>query len=151
MTATAPRAYAGAVSRAVAYLMDVLVVGVLFTGGAALVGVIAAVVGARWRDIAPAAAVCVAVLPALLAAYWALFWALAGRTPGMAVLGMRVVATGRHRLSWPAALVRALVLAYFPIGAVWSLVDRRQQGVHDKVARTTVVRVPWQPRRPPAR
>jgi uncharacterized RDD family membrane protein YckC len=34
------------------------------------------------------------------------------------------------------------VLAYFPIGAVWALVDGRHQAIHDKLARTVVVRVP---------
>ena len=72
----------------------------------------------------------------------ALFWFLAGRTPGMAVLGLRVVTTHPRRLSWIAALLRALVLAYFPLGALWALADRRCQGVHDKVAHTSVVRVP---------
>ncbi|GAA3351776.1 RDD family protein [Amorphoplanes nipponensis] len=143
MTTTAAREYAGPVSRAVAYLMDAFLVAALGTAAAAAAAVITAVMGARLHD---ATRVVVAgllmLLPALLATYCAVFWALAGRTPGMAVLGLRVVATGRRRLSWPAALVRALVLAYFPIGAVWALVDRRHQAVHDKVARTAVVRVP---------
>jgi len=141
MSAPAPPEYAGPVSRAVAYLMDAFVVAVLGTGAAAATSMITSVMGARLHDAALAvASVCLVVLPALLATYCAVFWALAGRTPGMAVLGLRVVATRRGRLSWPAALLRALVLAYFPIGAVWALVDRRHQGVHDKVARTAVVR-----------
>ena len=143
MSAPAPREYAGPVSRAVAYLMDAFVVAVLCTCAAAATAMIASVMGARLHDAALAAvSACLVVLPALLATYCALFWALAGRTPGMAVLGLRVVATRRRRLSWPAALLRALVLAYFPLGAVWALVDRRHQAVHDKVARTEVVRVP---------
>jgi uncharacterized RDD family membrane protein YckC len=143
MTAAAPPAYAGPVSRALAYLLDTLVVGVLFTVGTAIARMIASVMGTRWHDLAVAVPLAaLVVLPALLAAYCTLFWALAGRTPGMAVLGLRVVATRPRRLSWPAALVRALVLAYFPIGAFWALVDRRHQAVHDKLARTAVVRVP---------
>lgn len=141
MSTPAPREYAGPVSRAVAYLIDAFVVAVLGTGAAAVIAMITSVLGARLHDVAlAAAAACLAVLPALLATYCAVFWALAGRTPGMAVLGLRVVATRSRRLSWPAALLRALVLAYFPIGAVWALVDRRRQAVHDKVARTAVVR-----------
>ncbi|RSM69576.1 RDD family protein [Actinoplanes sp. ATCC 53533] len=143
MSTPAPREYAGPVSRAVAYLMDAFVVAVLCTAAASAASMIASVLGARLHDVALAAAsACLVVLPALLATYCAVFWALAGRTPGMAVLGLRVVATRRGRLSWPAALLRALVLAYFPIGAVWALVDRRHQAVHDKVAHTAVVRAP---------
>jgi uncharacterized RDD family membrane protein YckC len=143
MSAPAPPEYAGPVSRAVAYLMDALLVAVFFIGGAAVVGVITSVMGARLHDVATAAvSACLVVLPALFATYCALFWALAGRTPGMAVLGLRVVPTRSGRLSWPAAVLRALVLAYFPVGALWALVDRRHQGFHDKVARTAVVRAP---------
>jgi uncharacterized RDD family membrane protein YckC len=123
--------------------MDAFVVVVLCTGVIVAAAVISSVLGARLHDVTIAvASVGLVVLPALSAAYCAVFWALAGRTPGMALLGLRVVATRRRRLSWPAALLRALVLTYFPIGAVWALVDRRQQAVHDKVARTVVVRVP---------
>jgi uncharacterized RDD family membrane protein YckC len=143
MTTPAPREYAGLVSRAIAYLLDAFVVAVLFTGGAAITGMITSVIGARLHDLAlTVASAGLVLLPALLATYCALFWALAGRTPGMALMGLRVVATRPRRLSWTAALLRALVLAYFPVGALWALVDRRRQAVHDKVARTTVVRVP---------
>lgn len=143
MTAAAAREYAGPVSRALAYLLDTLVVAVLFTGGAAIARMVTSAIGTRWHDLALAAtAARLLLLPALFAAYCALFWALAGRTPGMAVLGLRVVATRPRRLSWFAAVLRALVLAYFPVGALWVLVDRRCQAVHDKLARTTVVRVP---------
>jgi len=143
MSTPAPPEYAGLVSRAVAYVMDALVVAVVFTGGAAITGMITSVMGARLHDLTTAvASAFLVVLPALLATYFAVFWALAGRTPGMAVLGLRVVPTRPRRLSWPAAVLRALVLAYFPIGALWALVDRRHQAIHDKVARTTVVRTP---------
>lgn len=143
MTTAGQQAYAGPVSRTIAYLLDALVVAIFFAGGAAIAAMVTSVMGAQLHDLVLAAAsACLVVLPAVLAIYCALFWTLAGRTPGMAVLGLRVVATHRRLLSWPAALLRALVLAYFPIGAVWALVDRRHQAVHDKVARTTVIRVP---------
>ena len=103
---------------------------------------IGAVVGVQAHDFAQALVpACLIVLPAVLAVYNWLFWALAGRTPGMALLGIRVVATSGRPLSWLASLVRAIVLAYFPIGALWAVVDRRNQGLHDKLARTTVVRI----------
>jgi uncharacterized RDD family membrane protein YckC len=141
--APGPREYAGPVSRTIAYVLDTLVVAVLFTGGAVVVGMTASVIGAQAHDLARAAASAyLVVLPAMFAVYSAVFWALAGRTPGMALLGLRVVGTRHGSLSWPSALVRAVVLAYFPIGALWAVVDRRGQAVHDKLARTAVVRVP---------
>ncbi|GGQ48837.1 hypothetical protein GCM10010166_16430 [Couchioplanes caeruleus subsp. azureus] len=135
-----PREYAGPVSRTIAYVLDAVIVAVLFTGATAVAGVIAAVVGVQEISRAVASGYLL-VLPALLAAYHALFWALAGRTPAMALLGLRVVAVRSPRLSWPSAIVRAVVLAYFPVGAVWALVDRRRQAVHDKLARTAMIRV----------
>jgi uncharacterized RDD family membrane protein YckC len=81
-----------------------------------------------------------ASLPVLLAAYQSVFWSLTGRTPGMALLGLRVVTTWHARPSLPASAVRAATAAAFPAGFLWSLVDRRRQAVHDKLARTLVVR-----------
>jgi uncharacterized RDD family membrane protein YckC len=106
-------------------------------------GLIASVIGTRAHDLVRVAgSAYLLVLPMLFAFYCTVFWALAGRTPGMAVLGVRVVTTrGDARPSWLSALVRAVILAYFPLGAAWALVDRRRQAVHDKVARTVVVRV----------
>jgi uncharacterized RDD family membrane protein YckC len=143
MSTAAPREYAGPVSRAVAYLLDAFLVAALCTGTAAVAAMIISVMGGRLDDVTPAvASACTVVLPVSMATYCAVFWALAGRTPGMAVLGLRVVTMRRHHLSWRAALLRALVLAFFPVGAVWALVDRRHQAVHDKVAGTAVVQAP---------
>jgi uncharacterized RDD family membrane protein YckC len=142
MTGTTPPEYAGPISRAIAYGLDTVLVAVAFTGGVVVAGLIASVIGTRAHDLVRAASTAyLLVLPMLFAFYCTVFWALAGRTPGMAVLGVRVVATRGGRPSWPSALVRAVLLAYFPLGAVWALVDRRHQAVHDKVARTVVVRV----------
>jgi uncharacterized RDD family membrane protein YckC len=139
MTKAATR-YAGPVSRAIAYLIDALLVAVTFTTGGVVVGLIASVIGAGAEDLARAVTSALWVLPASLAAYNVLFWVLAGRTPGMALVGVRVVTTRGLPVSWPAAVVRAVVLAYLPLVALWMLVDRRHQGLHDKLARTAVIR-----------
>ena len=142
MTAPAGREYAGFVSRAAAFVVDVVLVTFLAAG--ALVGaqLLGNVFGTQAREFAHSLVrIFVIAMPALLALYNAAFWGLAGRTPGMALLGVRVVTTGGWDVSWLSSLIRAVVLAYFPIGALWSLIDRRHQAVHDKLARTTVVRV----------
>jgi uncharacterized RDD family membrane protein YckC len=69
----------------------------------------------------------------------------------MALLGVRVVRVDGRPVGRLAALVRAVVLAYFPIGALWFLVDSRHQGLHDKLARTAVVRLPNSATTPAAR
>jgi uncharacterized RDD family membrane protein YckC len=136
-------AYAGSVSRSIAYVVDALIVSILAIGAVTAVTLVAAAVGAQARDLAHAVvSVSVVLLPSLLALYMALFWILAGRTPAMALLGLRVVRSDGGPVGWFSALVRAAVLAYFPIGALWLLVDRRHQGIHDKLARTVVVRAP---------
>jgi uncharacterized RDD family membrane protein YckC len=143
-SAAAGRAgYAGSVSRSIAYVLDALILSSLSIGAVTVVTLVAAVAGAQARDLAHAVvSVSVVLLPSLLALYMAAFWTLAGRTPAMALLGLRVVRSDGRPVGWFSALVRAVVLAYFPIGALWLLVDRRHQGIHDKLARTAVVRAP---------
>ncbi|GAA4736177.1 RDD family protein [Phytohabitans rumicis] len=142
MTAPAHREYAGVVSRAVAYVLDALLVTVATGGAVVVVVLVGAAVSTTAGDFAQTLVpLTLAALPAVLTLYDWCFWTLAGRTPGMALLGVRVVTVDGGRVSWLAALVRAVVLAYFPVGALWAVVDRRGQGVHDKLARTTVVRV----------
>lgn len=142
MSALPAREHAGPVSRTIAYGVDAFIVAITCTGAAVVAAMIASVVGTWAHDLARAAtSAYLLVLPAAMAVYCALFWTLAGRTPGMALLGLRVVATRDRPLFWLSALIRAVVLAYFPIGALWALVDRRHQAVHDKIARTAVVRV----------
>ncbi|MFC7528685.1 RDD family protein [Actinoplanes sp. GCM10030250] len=135
--------YAGLVSRSMAYFLDALIVALLTGASVAALGLVAPVVGAEARELAEfVLSYYLVFLPSIMAVYCALFWALAGRTPGMAVLGLRVVIAADGRpVRWPASMVRALLVAYFPIGALWMLVDRRRQGLHDKVARTAVVRL----------
>jgi uncharacterized RDD family membrane protein YckC len=134
--------YAGAVSRAIAFVVDVGVVAVVAIGAVGVVEVIGLVLGAQARDLAQAIApIFVIALPAMLVLYSTVFWALAGRTPGMALLGIRVVTMGGRPVSWMSSLIRAVVLVCLPIGALWSIADRRRQAVHDKLARTTVVHV----------
>ncbi|WP_436533022.1 RDD family protein [Actinoplanes sp. HUAS TT8] len=133
--------YAGLVSRTLAYLIDTLTVAALAGAAVTALGMVASVVGAEAREAARwVLSSYLVLLPAVLAAYCALFWTLAGRTPGMAVLGVRVVRADGRPVRWAAAVVRALLLAYFPIGALWLIVDRRHQGLPDKIAMTAVIR-----------
>ncbi len=133
--------YAGLVSRTLAYLIDTFSVAALAGAGVTALGMVASVIGAGATELAHLLVSSYLVfLPALLALYCTLFWGLAGRTPGMALLGVRVVRTDGTPVRWLAAMIRALLLAYFPIGALWLIVDRRHQGLPDKVAMTTVVR-----------
>jgi uncharacterized RDD family membrane protein YckC len=76
-------------------------------------------------------------------AYDVVFRVLAGQTPAMRFLGLRVVRTDGSRLGWVRALIREfgyLISAiFFFLGFLWILVDNRRQGWHDKLAGTLVV------------
>lgn len=82
------------------------------------------------------AAACVSLVP---------FWTLLGATPGMLLVGSRVVAAESGRgLTFVRSAVRAvglvLGLAALGIGVLWCIRDARHQGLHDKLARSLVVR-----------
>ena len=151
MTGSAPVAgpetmqghYAGSVSRFAAYVIDVAVSSGLFAAGLALVSYAAQVVtgqviGWNRQD----------VLVAVLLAAWQLLyfgysWAAAGKTFGMAVLGVQVVrADGMIIDPWRGvlrALVFPLSFLLFGLGFSGILVQREHRALHDLIAGTAVV------------
>lgn len=82
------------------------------------------------------------LLPAALAI---LFWTWQGATPGKLFAGIRVIdaVSGRpptlpqSLMRWAGYLLSALSLG---LGFAWALIDSEKQGLHDKLARTRVVR-----------
>lgn len=75
--------------------------------------------------------------------YVATSWALVDKTLGQALLGLRVLRTNGTRLTFPKAIKRAVgyILSALPLflGFLWVLIDDRRQGWHDKLADTVVV------------
>lgn len=77
-------------------------------------------------------------------------WGIAGRTPGEAVLGLRVVNWEHGRLSVRAALVRVIVFPIsfiFGLGLIGIITDRRRRALHDFAAHSLVV-YDWGERQP---
>jgi uncharacterized RDD family membrane protein YckC len=78
--------------------------------------------------------------------YAALMWKLKGTTVGGVVCNLKVVRVDGREVDWTTAIVRSLAcflsLAVFGFGFIWVAVDREKQSWHDKIAGTTVVRVP---------
>ncbi|MFC4068746.1 RDD family protein [Actinoplanes subglobosus] len=133
--------YAGLVSRSAAYVLDGLIVAVVAGVATLTFALVASVLGSEGRELARIVlSTYVVFLPTFMALYCAGFWILAGRTPGQLVFGLRVVNRDGRPPRLIAGLIRALLLAYLPVVALWLLFDRRHQGLHDKLARTTVVR-----------
>jgi len=88
--------------------------------------------------------------PALLflgvAAYNATMWQLKGTTVGGVICGLKVVRLDDRPIDWGIAIVRALggFLSLFVagIGFIWVAFDDEKQSWHDKIAGTTIVKVP---------
>lgn len=81
-----------------------------------------------------------------LAAYAAAMWKFKGTTIGGIICGLKVVRLDDRPLDWPTAIVRALgcflSMAIMGLGFIWVVYDSEKQSWHDKIAGTTVVRMP---------
>jgi uncharacterized RDD family membrane protein YckC len=135
--------FAGVTSRGVALVVDAfaIVAGTAVVGGAA--SLVAAVVGGvrpEWlaQTLLSLATVAIAV------GYFVVFWQTAGQTPGMRLMGVRVLST-RHdgRLTGWQAILRTigLALAIIPcfLGFLPALFDSRRRALPDYLAGTVVV------------
>jgi uncharacterized RDD family membrane protein YckC len=82
----------------------------------------------------------------LLASYGAVMWKLRGTTVGGSIFHLKVVRLDDRPLDWTATIVRALScflsLIVVGLGFLWVAFDTEKQSWHDKIAGTTVVRMP---------
>ncbi|MCX6939422.1 MAG: RDD family protein [Verrucomicrobia bacterium] len=82
----------------------------------------------------------------VLAIYGAAMWKTQGTTIGGIICGLKVVRLDGREIDWPTAAVRALScflsLMVGGLGFIWVIFDADRQSWHDKIAGTTVVRVP---------
>jgi uncharacterized RDD family membrane protein YckC len=151
MTAVAPAterpAYAGLVTRSLAFFGDLVVINAIaFAVGVGL-GLVASVLSASDLKVGLGEALAaIGGLTLFGAIYLVAFWTLLGQTPGMWLMRLAVLPVHGDRVGLGRALRRllGLVLAALPLGAgfLWILVDDRRQGWQDKVAGTIVVYAP---------
>jgi uncharacterized RDD family membrane protein YckC len=131
------------VTRALAFTLDALLLVMAVTGLLGLVGVIGAVLA--WEPytlLQRLAAAFIAGLPALWLGLNAMMWAATGRTPGKALLGVRVTRTDGTPVGLGRAVVRSLgylVSGILLLGFLWVLVDPGRRAWHDRLAGTVVV------------
>ena len=148
MVATAaPRVtvpYAGIATRGIALTVDAALANGLYIVGAALLGLVASLVGdlhPRWL-VALLAATGWAIV---VGGYFVLFWTTTGQTPGMRMMRLRLVTYRGERVHFVRALIRlgGLVLAIIPLfaGFLPVLFDERRRALQDFLARTVVVHV----------
>ena len=138
---------AGFVSRASADGIDFVIVGLIFTLILFGVALTKYLVGNSPFELPrPALGISSTAQYLLFTAYLAWGWASTGRTPGKALLGLRVVTAHGDPLRPSRALARAALCALLPIFLLWVLVSRKNAGVHDLLLKTTVI-YDWRPRR----
>jgi uncharacterized RDD family membrane protein YckC len=134
----------GLITRAVAAGLDAAILNLSFLAISALFGItIGGVLGDDENPSGAAIAAGAVAWAAVSATYLTFFWALAGQTPGMRLLSIRVDAGGERRLGTRRAVRRLVgtVLSVLSFGYGFALVvlaaDRRS--LADRFADTTVI------------
>ena len=130
--------YAGFWQRALAFLIDWLIVVVM------AMPVIVVAFGADYFSLDPMRRSWDLVIALIVGTAIVVFWRLYGATPGKIAVALRIVdaktgktpSTGRLVVRLLCYFVSALPLY---LGFLWIAVDRRKQGWHDKIAGTVVI------------
>jgi len=139
-------AYAGLVSRAIAFALDAALV-----NGVSLVVGIAVGLGLSILHLPSQADTAIAAVMGVVwigwsVAYFALFWSTTGQTPGDRVMRIQVIARGGERLRPLRAAIRfgCVILAAIPLlGGFWMMLwDDRRRCLQDRLTRTVVLYTP---------
>ncbi|HEX6121773.1 MAG TPA: RDD family protein [Ktedonobacterales bacterium] len=151
---------AGFISRAAAFVTDVVLLAVAIFLVATLTGWIlsfftlgtfhlrstdpAGPVVTTARTVLQIFTLVVSIL--LILCYPLFFWVMIGQTPGKALLGLRVARQDGRRLTLGVAALRlaGYWLSALPLGLgfLWVLVDPQREAWHDKLAGTSVTYLP---------
>jgi uncharacterized RDD family membrane protein YckC len=138
-----PTERAGALTRALAFGLDALIVNLAFSGLAAIAALIASFFTGNDNGLSGFALALGTVAWLTLGGFYLVaFWSLAGQTPGMRFFGIRLGVAGRG-LPLRASLRRlaGLVLAAAPLclGFLGVLFDERRRGWQDRLAGVDVL------------
>jgi uncharacterized RDD family membrane protein YckC len=137
-----PVRYAGAVTRTIALVVDVLLIDVVALAVTGAVVLIFAVFAVTSRNHTVAAVVGGVAFVVWLIGYFLSFWVTTGQTPGSRVMRIRVVRTDGTRMRPRNALVRlgAMIVSLPLFWGYWPiLTSPRRRGFPDAVAGTVVV------------
>jgi uncharacterized RDD family membrane protein YckC len=144
MTVTTVRVpYAGIATRAVALAIDAAIAQAIVFVIGAVCALVASLVGNN-IDLNRLGAILAAVAWAVIFGfYFVVFWSTTGQTPGMRMMGLRVIdRRGAHPgLIRSSIRLVGLALAIIPLGAGFLpvLVDDRRRALQDFLAGTTVI------------
>jgi uncharacterized RDD family membrane protein YckC len=144
MTADLPGdAYAGAVSRLAAYVVDAVALSVLFSGATVVTAFLVSLVTGSELDLEVSQGLAAVGSGLWWFGYFGASWAFAGRTIGMGLLGIKVAQPDGERASVVRSIVRALALplsfALCGLGFLGILFHPQRRALHDLIARTAVV------------
>jgi uncharacterized RDD family membrane protein YckC len=138
-----PTDRAGAITRALAFALDMLIVNLAFSGMAAIVALIGSALSGRGSSVSTLALAVGSVAWLLLGAIYLVgFWSLMGQTPGMRFFGIRLgVAKRGLRLGLSVRRLFGLVLAAIPfgLGFIGVIFDERRRGWQDRLAGVDVL------------
>jgi uncharacterized RDD family membrane protein YckC len=133
--------YAGPVSRLLAYAADTFMIGVAYTAGLALLR-FAIEAATPWTLNIEGVGFAVGAF-VWAAIYWGSSWTGFARSPGMSLLGLRIVRGDGSPLDRRHALVRlvAYPLGFLTLGAgfLGIVFGRTRQALYDRIADTAVV------------
>lgn len=131
--------FGGFGARLVAYIIDIVIFGVIATI-LLIIGTLVAFASAGFGGVL--------ILFTLIAiaslAYFPYFWATSGSTPGMQMMGLKVVRdSDGGPITGGQAVIRLIGYwvsgAVFYLGYIWIFIDKRHRGWHDLIAGTVVV------------
>ncbi|MFM8237557.1 MAG: RDD family protein [Actinomycetota bacterium] len=135
--------YAGAVTRLAALALDITLTIIVFNLAVAAGDWLAQRFFGISVDPTDGSPVWIVALLAWQFVYFAYCWTLSGKTPAMALLGLRVVRGDGSDLDRNRAALRALTLPLgavcFGLGYVGVVLGRRRRALHDVIADTGVI------------
>jgi uncharacterized RDD family membrane protein YckC len=138
-----PTERAGALTRALAFGLDLLIVNLAFSGIAAIAALIASFFAGTGNGLsAIGLALGGAAWVGLAGLYMVAFWSLAGQTPGMRFFGLRLGVAGRGlppRRSLRRLAGLFLCAIPFGIGFLGILFDERRRGWQDRLSGADVL------------
>jgi uncharacterized RDD family membrane protein YckC len=138
-----PTERAGALTRALAFGLDLLIVNLAFSGLAAIAALIGSFFSETGNGVSGIAlALGSAAWIGLAAFYLVAFWSLAGQTPGMRFFGIRLAVAGPGLpLGRSLRRLAGLFLAAIPfgLGFLGILFDERRRGWQDRLAGVDVL------------
>ena len=137
-----PVPYAGIATRAIGLAIDVAIAQAIVFAGGAVLALVASLVDMNLdNDLVTILGVCAWTV--VVGTYFVLFWSTAGQTPGMRLMGLRVLTYDGRRPSLARSFLRliGLGLSIIPLfaGFLPVLVDDRRRGLLDMIAGTVVV------------